>query len=89
MTWESSVYTAGMAPAGPTRLQKRWSGRLRLAGALLLLLGAVALADSIVGLASPASHLSAVGRQETPIPLGIGLLLLGGALFALGRKWKD
>ena len=72
----------------PTRRQLRWSGRLRTAGALLALLGGVALADAIVGLAAPSSPLSAVGRASTPIPVGIGLLLLGGALYALGRKWK-
>ncbi len=73
----------------PTRRQLRWSGRLRTGGALVALLGGVALVDAVVGLASPSSPLSAVGRASTPIPVGIGLLLVGAALYALGRKWKS
>src|SRR5688572_25325138 len=85
-TPQARVYTADMPP---TRRQLRWSGRLRTTGALVALLGGVALADSLIGLAAPSSPLSAVGRASTPIPLGIGLLLLGGALYALGRKWRS
>lgn len=56
----------------PTRWQKRWGGRLRTAGALLLLLGGVGLADP--------------GSMPWTVPLG--LFAAGAASFALGRRWR-
>ena len=64
-----------MDPAGPSRRQKRWSGRLRTAGALLALLGAVGLADAVV---------SGFGAW----PVAAALVACGLGLFALGRRWS-
>jgi hypothetical protein len=72
----------------PSRLQKRWSGRLRTAGALLTLLGLVGLADRLVGLASPSPGLSPIGRQVVPLWAGIALLGLGVSLFVWGKRWS-
>ena len=50
----------------PTRLQKRWSARLRTAGALLGLLGAVALIDAPfpgAGIALLGAALFMLGRR--------------------------
>jgi hypothetical protein len=60
---------------GPSRIQKRWSGRLRTAGALLALLGAVGIADAII---------SGFGAW----PVAAALIAVGLALFALGRRWS-
>jgi hypothetical protein len=64
-----------MDPVGPSRSQKRWSGRLRTAGALLALLGAVGLADAVV---------SGFGAW----PVAAALVVGGLGLFALGRRWS-
>jgi hypothetical protein len=61
---------------GPSRIQKRWSGRLRTAGAVLALLGAVGIADAIV---------SGFGAWQL---VAAALLAVGLALFALGRRWS-
>lgn len=72
----------------PTRLQKRWSGRLRTSGALLLLMAAVALADRLFDLGSPASPWSPLDRVRAPMIVVGVLLVLGATLFALGKKWR-
>jgi len=71
----------------PSRLQKRWSGRLRTAGALVSLLGAVGVADRLVGLASPSPGLSPIGRQVMPLWAALALIGLGIALYGWGRRW--
>lgn len=74
---------------GPTRAQKRWSGRLRTLGALLSLLGTVALADRVLDLAAPTSPLSPTGRgAEWPAWAGVLFLAVGGLAYALGRRWR-
>ncbi|MCC6993497.1 MAG: hypothetical protein IT370_02595 [Deltaproteobacteria bacterium] len=73
----------------PTRRQKRWAGRLRTAGALLALLGGVATADHVVGLARAGSDdLAATHAIPAPLPVGLGALALGGLLYLLGRRWS-
>jgi hypothetical protein len=69
----------------PTRPQKRWSGRLRTAGALLVLLGTVALVDRVL----PGSS-NSVGMLPPVAQLALGgaALAVGVTLFALGRKWQ-
>ncbi len=66
-------------PPLPTRAQKRWSGRLRTAGALLLLAGAVALVDQLLPRA-----------PDPRVGLGAAALFLpvGAVLFWLGRRWR-
>jgi hypothetical protein len=71
-----------------TRLQKRWSGRLRTLGALLVLLGLVGLADRLVGLTAPSTGLSPVGRQVVPMWAVLAVLALGVGSFALGKRWS-
>jgi len=70
----------------PTRGQKRWSGRLRTAGALLLLAGAVALADRLL----PRAPDPLTGRVSSLLYIGAaGLMLpIGAILFWLGRRWR-
>jgi hypothetical protein len=67
----------------PSRLQKRWSGRLRSAGALLLLAGAVGTVDLLL----PGGR-----QQEWPVwvqPAAAALLLVvGGGLFLVGGRWR-
>jgi hypothetical protein len=67
----------------PTRTQKRWSGRLRTAGALLLLAGAVGLVDKL---------LPGGAQPEWPgwvQPAAAALLVaVGGGLFFLGGRWR-
>ncbi len=72
----------------PTRTQKRWSGRFRTAGALLSLIGAVAIADTLVGLASPQSSTSVFANETVPLAVGIVSGGLGGYLYYLGRRWS-
>jgi len=71
----SSSDAEGASDASPSRRQKRWSGRLRTAGALLLLLAAAAGID-------------ALGGRAEVWPVAAGLAAAGGALFALGRRWS-
>ncbi len=72
----------------PTRLQKRWSGRLRTAGALLLLLGVVAIADSFLGLASPKTASSIFNDTRAQLGVGTVGLPVGAIAFWLGRRWR-
>jgi hypothetical protein len=72
----------------PSRLQKRWSSRLRTAGALLSLLGLVAVADHLIGLASPSPGLAPVGRQVVPLWGALALFGLGAGLLVWGRRWR-
>jgi len=72
----------------PNRLQKRWSARLRTAGALLLLLGAVAIADYALGLASPSNSTAVFADARAPLAAGLAALAVGGPLFWLGRRWR-
>jgi hypothetical protein len=60
--------------SGPSQRQKRWSGRLRTAGALLTLLGAVGLGDAAT---------SGFGSW----PLAAALVAGGLVLYVLGRRW--
>ncbi len=70
----------------PTRAQKRWSPRLRTAGALLLLIGTVALVDRLLP--------GAVGESFVTLPawlqlvVGAGAIAVGGASFLIGRRWR-
>jgi hypothetical protein len=70
----------------PTRAQKRWSARLRTAGALLLLAGAVALADRLL----PRAADPLLGHERSPllVAAAIVLLLAGAVLFTIGRRWR-
>ncbi|RMH41798.1 MAG: hypothetical protein D6689_10120 [Deltaproteobacteria bacterium] len=77
-----------VAAMRPTRRQKRWSGRLRTAGALLGMLGAVALADHLLDLASPQRASSVFAHTGAPAALGIAVTAAGVALYALGRRWS-
>lgn len=80
---------AGPVGAGPTRTQKRWAGRLRTGGALVLLLAAVGTADRIVGLAAPSRRPDALGGGEVvPVWVIVVCAVLGAAAFALGRRWR-
>lgn len=72
----------------PTRTQLRWSGRLRTGGAVVALLGGVALADAVFDLASPQRAASVFGDTRAPLLLGVGAVALGAALFWLGRRWR-
>ncbi|HEY7955850.1 MAG TPA: hypothetical protein VII38_11190 [Polyangia bacterium] len=70
---------------GPSRAQKRWSSRLRTAGALLLLVGVVALVDlALPGRAGPLVTVPAVSQ----LAIAAAILAVGGALFVLGRRWR-
>jgi hypothetical protein len=68
----------------PTRAQKRWGPRLRTAGALLLLLGVVALVDRALPGSSGTFALPA-GAQ---VALGAGAVSIGLVLFVVGRRWR-
>jgi len=69
----------------PSRAQKRWSPRLRTAGALLLLIGAVALVDRLLpGSTAPLGTLPPLVQ----LVLGAAALAIGGALFLVGRRWR-
>ncbi|HZS38534.1 MAG TPA: hypothetical protein VFF06_16980 [Polyangia bacterium] len=69
----------------PSRAQKRWSPRLRTAGALLLLIGVVALVDRVL----PGANASwGVLAPAVQISLGAGALAVGAALFLVGRRWR-
>jgi hypothetical protein len=65
----------------PSRAQKRWSPRLRTAGALLLLIGAVAIGDRLLP-----------GARDLPaalqFSLGAAALALGASLFLVGQRWR-
>lgn len=67
----------------PTRWQKRSSPRLRTAGALLLLGGAVGVVDQFVWRSDPV-----LGSSPAVLPLLGALLVAGAACFALGRRWR-
>ncbi|HJZ85366.1 MAG TPA: condensation domain-containing protein, partial [Polyangia bacterium] len=63
----SSSDAEGASDASPSRRQKRWSGRLRTAGALLLLLAAAAGIDALGGRAEVwpvAAGLAAAVREQ-------------------------
>lgn len=68
----------------PSRQQKRWSGRLRTAGALLLLGGVVALLD---GLLPQASDPVLGGLPYRWVIAGV-FLGVGTIAFWLGRRWR-
>ena len=72
----------------PTRQQKRWSGRLRTGGALLLILGVVALADHFLGLASPRTASSIFNDTRAQIVVGAIAVPLGAIALWLGRRWR-
>jgi len=63
------------SPSSHSRREKRWSGRLRTAGALLLLLGAVGFIDTVV-------------NRSGGWPAALALAAAGAALFTLGRRWS-
>jgi hypothetical protein len=65
----------------PTRAQKRWSPRLRMAGALLLLAGAVAVADRLL----PGTRDLSLWVQ---VCVGAALAAVGAIFFFVGRKWR-
>jgi hypothetical protein len=67
-------------------LQKRWSPRLRTAGALLLLAGAVALADRLLPRA-PDPLGGAAGSRLFLVAAAL-LLAVGALCFWLGRRWR-
>ncbi len=72
----------------PTRLQKRWSSRLRTFGILLIILGVVAAADRWVGLGS-ASSVTSIGNDTPPSLVIAIIILLGGiGLYGLGRHFR-
>jgi hypothetical protein len=76
------------APRNPTRAERRWAPRLRTLGALLLLLGAVAIADQLIGLAAPAPTTAVLARERIPLAVIGAALAVGAALFWLGRRWS-
>jgi hypothetical protein len=69
----------------PTRAQKRWSPRLRTAGALLLLFGVVGLVDRLLPRGADSVDVLPAAAQ---LAAAAGALVAGGALFALGRLWR-
>jgi hypothetical protein len=71
---------------GPTRNQLRWSPRLRTAGALLLLAGAVALADLALPRRPDPLQPIAPGVQ---IVVAAALVTVGAVLFLLGCRWRS
>jgi hypothetical protein len=70
----------------PSRSQKRWSPRLRTAGALLLLAGAVALVDRVLPGAAAGSLVTFPAWIQFSI--AGAALAIGAALFTLGRRWR-
>lgn len=68
----------------PSRQQKRWSGRLRTAGALLLLGGVVALLDGLLPQASD----PVLGGLPHRSVIAAVLLSAGAVAFWLGRRWR-
>jgi hypothetical protein len=69
----------------PSRLQKRWSARFRTLGALLVLLGVIALVDRVLpGSRDPLLTLPA----PTQLILAGCALVIGATLFVLGRRWR-
>jgi hypothetical protein len=66
----------------PTRRQKRWSSRLRTAGALLLLIGAVGLVDQLL----PGAR-EGLWPARTQSAVALAVLALGLLLFTVGRRW--
>jgi hypothetical protein len=73
-------------PTVPTRGQKRWSARLRTAGALLLLAGTVAVADRLL----PHAPDPVLGAERSPVILAVAaaLLAVGAVLFVIGQRWR-
>ena len=69
---------------GPTRSQKRWSGRLRTAGALLLLGGAVGALDRLL----PHAIDPVLGPTPLSLVLPPVLFTVGAVAFWLGRRWR-
>jgi hypothetical protein len=69
--------------AMPSRARKRWSPRLRTAGALLLLAGAVGLADRVLAPSDPV-----LGPSPAVTPLALALLAVGAISFYVGRRWR-
>ncbi len=69
-----------------THVRKRWSPRLRTAGALLLLGGTVALADRLL----PRAPDPLLGAERPPavVAVAAAMLLVGAAMFWLGRRWR-
>lgn len=70
----------------PTRAQKRWAGRLRTAGALLMLIGTVALVDRLLPGGSAESIVTLPGGVQ--LAIGTAAVGIGAACFALGRRWR-
>jgi len=69
----------------PSRLQKRWSARLRTFGALLLLFGAIALLDRLLpGGKDPLGTLPGAWQ----VAVGAAAGVIGATLFVLGRRWR-
>jgi hypothetical protein len=68
-----------------TRSRKRWSGRLRTTGALLLLVGTVGLVDLILPRSTDSLVLPSAVIQALA---ALGALGLGAASFLLGRRWQ-
>jgi hypothetical protein len=71
---------------GLSRTQKRWSPRLRTAGALLLLAGAVAIVDLILPRRPDPLQSISPGVQ---IVVAVTLVTVGLALFLVGRRWHQ
>jgi len=67
-----------------TRRRKRWSGRLRTAGALLLLVGAVGAVDRLL----PRAADPVLGPGPFGLAAALVLAAAGAALFWLGRRWR-
>lgn len=52
------------------------------------MLGAVAVADAAMGLASPAGDTSVFAGDRAPLAAGLAAAALGAPLFWLGRRWR-
>jgi hypothetical protein len=70
----------------PTRAQKRWAGRLRTAGALLMLIGTVALVDRLLPGGAPESIVTLPATVQ--LAVGAAALAAGAVSFAFGRRWR-
>jgi hypothetical protein len=68
----------------PSRAQKRWSGRLRTAGALLLLSSVVAFVDGLLPQASD-PVLGSLPHRWVFVAVLLGV---GAMAFWLGRRWR-